>query len=53
MDIGSLFETILGTILNYKRDPYVLLTVAHMGLDGLYIGLKNWIGLWGTVHFTT
>ena len=23
MDMGSLFGTILGTILNYKTDPYV------------------------------
>ena len=23
MDMGSLLGTILGTILNYKRDPYV------------------------------
>ena len=23
MDMGSLLGTVLGTILNYKRDPYV------------------------------
>ena len=42
MDLGSLLEAILGTILNYMRDPYVpllrvplmrlILTVAHVRL---------------------
>ena len=37
---GSLLGTIFGTILDCKRDPYLHLTVAHIGLLGPRVRLN-------------